>query len=72
MSEDNLADEYRMLENLLLSNDDLKITDQICEVIEPFWGLQEKKTKEELRQIFFEAEQLFQKSCKRYYFLNLR
>jgi hypothetical protein len=66
------APELQKLEELLSINDELTITDEIRETIEPFWGLREKKTKEELRQIFYEAEQLFQKSPKRHFFLAWR
>jgi hypothetical protein len=62
----------KKLEHLLRSNDEMVITDEMREVIEPFGGLREKKTKEELRQIFYEAEQLFQKSPNRRNFLEFR
>jgi hypothetical protein len=71
-SEENYAPEYKILEELLLSNEELKITDEVREIIELFWGLNEKKTKEELRQIFFEAEMLFRKSPYRHRFLKFR
>jgi hypothetical protein len=63
---------YKLIEEQLQANEELKITDEIRETIEPFWGLREKKTKEDLRQIFFEAEQLFRKSPNRHSFLTIR
>jgi hypothetical protein len=68
----NIPEEVKILEELLRTNGDLMITDKMREMIEPFWGLREKKTKEELRQILHEAEQLFQKSPKKHMFLEFR
>jgi hypothetical protein len=56
----------------LQSNEDFKLSEEMRDLIEPYWGLREKKTKEELRQIFYEAEQLFKKSRKKYTFLKYR
>jgi hypothetical protein len=60
------------LANLLKKNEEFKITEEIREAVEPCWGLREMKTKEELRQIFYEAEQLFKMSPNRYSFLEYR
>jgi hypothetical protein len=71
-SNDALPNEYKILEEMLLDNKNLEINDEIRKTIEFFAGLQEKKTQEELRRIFFEAEQLFQQSPYRHHFLKFR
>jgi hypothetical protein len=70
--EATLSPAYQLIVDQLQANEELIITDEFRETIEPFWGLREKKTKEELRQIFFEAEELFRKSPKRHTFLTIR
>jgi hypothetical protein len=63
---------YKSLNKLLVENDQFVISEEIREAVEPYWGLCEKKTKEELRQIFFDAEKLFQKSPYRHRFWEFR
>jgi hypothetical protein len=64
--------EIKLLIDKLQKNENFDITQEITDLIEPYWGLHEKKSKEELRQIFFEAEQLFKKSPYRHQFLEFR
>ncbi|MDR0704063.1 MAG: hypothetical protein LBF88_03665 [Planctomycetaceae bacterium] len=61
-----------LLNELFIENENLIISNEMRDAVEPYWGLREKKTKEELRQIFFEAEQLFRKSPKRFTLLEYR
>jgi hypothetical protein len=64
--------EMELIIDKLQQNENFDITQEMRDLIEPYWGLQEKKTKEELRQIFYESEQLFQKSPLKHMFLKLR
>ncbi len=63
---------YQALIQLLKNNEELVLSEEICESIEPFLGTRQMKTHEELRTIFAEAEKLFYEKKCQYHYLKFR